>query len=109
MYFTILGNKIISIHLHLLGFNAMPRRIPDYLDLLIRLNFDLLCNHTRACIFESVSIPRCNPSPRTFKFDVSSLVGNCLSGVEAYLEVPLASRREENSEIRATSERETRF
>ena len=87
----------------------MPRRTPDYLDLLISWNLYLLCNHTRACIFESVSIPRCNPSSRTFKFDVSSLVGNCLSGVEAYLEVPLASRREENSEIRATSELETRF
>ena len=87
----------------------MPRRRPDYLELLISWNFDLLCNHTRACIFESVSIPRCNPSSRTSKFDVSSLVCNCLSGVEAHPEVPLASRREENSEIRATSERETRF
>ena len=87
----------------------MPRRIPYYPDLLRSWILYILCNHTRVCIFESVSIPRCNPSSRTFKFDVSSLVGNCLSGVEAYPEVPLASRREENSEIRATSERETRF
>merc|ERR1712078_416387 len=38
-YFTILGINIIFIPLHFLGFNSMPRRIPDYPDLIISWNF----------------------------------------------------------------------
>merc|ERR1711988_300777 len=38
-YFTILGINITFIPLHFLGFNSMPRRIPDYPDLIISWNF----------------------------------------------------------------------
>merc|ERR1712196_325139 len=38
-YFTILGINITFIPLHFLGFNSMPRRIPDYPDLIISWTF----------------------------------------------------------------------
>merc|ERR1712224_575272 len=38
-YFTILGINITFIPLHFLGFNSMPRRIPDYPYLIISWNF----------------------------------------------------------------------
>merc|ERR1712159_337048 len=38
-YFTILGINITFTPLHFLGFNSMPRRIPDYPDLIISWNF----------------------------------------------------------------------
>merc|ERR1711975_76440 len=42
-YFTILGINITFIPLHFLGFNSMPRRIPDYPDLIISWNFLSSC------------------------------------------------------------------
>merc|ERR1712070_302087 len=42
-YFTILGINITFIPLHILGFNSMPRRIPDYPDLIISWNFLSSC------------------------------------------------------------------
>ena len=38
-YFTILGINITFTPLHFLGFNSMPRRIPDYPDLIMNWNF----------------------------------------------------------------------
>merc|ERR1712093_928170 len=42
-YFTILGINITFTPLHFLGFNSMPRRIPDYPDLIMNWNFLSSC------------------------------------------------------------------
>merc|ERR1711970_1180341 len=42
-YFTILGINITFIPLHFLGFNSMPRRIPDYPDNIMNWNFLSSC------------------------------------------------------------------
>merc|ERR1712046_180571 len=42
-YFTILGINITCTPLHFLGFNSMPRRIPDYPDLIMNWNFLSSC------------------------------------------------------------------
>merc|ERR1711861_80068 len=42
-YFTILGINITFAPLHFLGFNSMPRRIPDYPDLIMNWNFLSSC------------------------------------------------------------------
>ena len=42
-YFIILGINITFTPLHFLGFNSMPRRIPDYPDLIMNWNFLSSC------------------------------------------------------------------
>merc|ERR1712166_1436312 len=42
-YFTILGINITFTPLHFLGFNSMPRRIPDYPDNIMNWNFLSSC------------------------------------------------------------------
>merc|ERR1712054_750927 len=42
-YFTILGINITFTPLHFLGFNSMPRRIPDYPDSIVNWNFISSC------------------------------------------------------------------
>merc|ERR1712196_509869 len=42
-YFTILGINITFTPLHFLGFNSMPRRIPDYPDSIMNWNFISSC------------------------------------------------------------------
>merc|ERR1711966_449693 len=42
-YFTILGINITFTPLHFLGFNSMPRRIPDYPDSIMNWNFLSSC------------------------------------------------------------------
>ena len=42
-YFTILGINITFTPLHFLGFNSMPRRIPDYPDNIMNWNFISSC------------------------------------------------------------------
>merc|ERR1712159_755854 len=42
-YFIILGINITFTPLHFLGFNSMPRRIPDYPDLIMSWNFLSAC------------------------------------------------------------------
>merc|ERR1712188_106911 len=42
-YNTFLGINITFTSLHFLGFNSMPRRIPDYPDLIMNWNFLSSC------------------------------------------------------------------
>merc|ERR1712146_873466 len=43
LYSTILGINITFTPLHFLGFNSMPRRIPDYPDSIMNWNFISSC------------------------------------------------------------------